>query len=661
MHDKMSSLSRRRFLQSTAAALIAPQGAVPILPVASPPAPSPFATSERPVRISENLYLLTDTCNVYLVRDGDHGLLIDFGSGRILDHLHDLGISQIDCILHTHYHRDQAQGDPVANQRGIPIAVPAHERHFFEDAERVWSSRRIFDLYEVRNDFFSLTQNVSVSRLLHDYESFEWRGHSFLIQPSPGHTIGSITIVGKIDGSLTAFSGDLIHSDGKVQNLYDLQYNYQEHEGVDFSLYSIAELLNLHPALLCPSHGQPIHEPIAALEHLQSRLLEWYHFWKPSGTPTYQFKATEVSPHLIAHPLPTSTFYAILSKSGKAMLIDYGSASWNFFQSFRDAVDVYGRMRFVEHSLDALQAHYGVTSFDVAIPTHIHDDHINGFSHLARKYGTHVWCYENMVEIFGNPRGRILGCILAEPIHIDRTFRDGEKFQWEEYEFTMMHSPGHTEYQMALFTTIDDCPVAFTGDAFFSYDKVALSHNLIYRNDVKTGDYLRSIRNIQQMRPRIIAPGHGEPFLVTDRMIQNFVDRVTRQDEIFKELIADPVTDAGLDPAWVQIYPYQAVAAADEPCRLEIRARNHRREAVSLQIVLCLPAGWTSTPSSIAFTVPAGASASHPIEIRIPRSAYRRGERKAISADVLANGRHLGQIAESVVDMSEAGSLRITL
>ena len=56
------------------------------------------------------------------------------------------------------------------------------------------------------------------------------------------------------------------------------------------------------------------------------------------------------------------------------MLIDYGSASWNFFTSFRDATDTYDRMRFVEHSLGYLQTHYGVTTFDLAMPTHIHDD-----------------------------------------------------------------------------------------------------------------------------------------------------------------------------------------------------------------------------------------------------------------------------------------------
>jgi glyoxylase-like metal-dependent hydrolase (beta-lactamase superfamily II) len=660
MSEKRPFFSRRDFLQTATAAA----AMVPLAAGASSesPARSQFSTSQPVTRLSENLFLIADTCNVYLFRDGSHGVLIDFGSGKILDHLSELGISQIDYILHTHHHRDQAQGDLIASERSIPIAVPAHERHLFEDVERLWANRRIFDLYQVRNDFFSLTHNVPVTKLLHDYEAFDWRGHSFFVQPTPGHTIGSISLVANIDGRQTVFSGDLIYSDGKIQNLYDLQYYYQEHEGVDFSLYSITELLNLHPVLLCPSHGKPISEPIVAMENLRSKLLDWYHFWKPTGTPTFQFKSTEVSPHLIAHPLPTSNFYAILSRSGKAMLIDYGSASWTFFTSFRDATDTYGRMRFVEHGLNALRSQYGVKDFDVVIPTHIHDDHVNGISHLVRRFNTRVWCFENMVEIFRNPRGRNLGCILAEPIPVDRTFRDGDKFEWEEYEFTMFHSPGHTQYQMALFTSIDDQKVAFTGDAFFNYDKTnRMTHNLIYRNDVKTGDYLRSIRNIERMRPHLIAPGHGEPFVLTDQMVQDFAKRVARQDEIFATLIADPVTDFGLDPSWVQIYPYQAVATAHEPCPLEIRVRNHGPQPMTVEIALSLPPAWISTPSKVELSLPARSSASRRINITIPRSAYKAGERRAIAADVLANGVHLGQIAESVIDMCDITSLRVTL
>ena len=66
----------------------------------------------------------------------------------------------------------------------------------------------------------------------------------------------------------------------------------------------------------------------------------------------------------------TFSFCAIISDRGKALFLDYGSASGNVFGKFNMTADTFGRMRFVEHTID----------------------------------------------ILGNPRGRNLGCILAEPV-----------------------------------------------------------------------------------------------------------------------------------------------------------------------------------------------------------------------------------------------------
>jgi hypothetical protein len=44
-----------------------------------------LATSAVPEQLSDNLYRLEDTCNVYLIRNGNRGTLIDFGAGGILD------------------------------------------------------------------------------------------------------------------------------------------------------------------------------------------------------------------------------------------------------------------------------------------------------------------------------------------------------------------------------------------------------------------------------------------------------------------------------------------------------------------------------------------------------------------------------------------------
>jgi len=68
--------------------------------------------SDRLTPLSEHLYRFDDTCNVYLLTDGAAGLLIDAGSGAVLDHLRPAGVERVEWVLLTHHHRDQfcAQG-----------------------------------------------------------------------------------------------------------------------------------------------------------------------------------------------------------------------------------------------------------------------------------------------------------------------------------------------------------------------------------------------------------------------------------------------------------------------------------------------------------------------------------------------------------------------
>jgi glyoxylase-like metal-dependent hydrolase (beta-lactamase superfamily II) len=404
-----SSLTRRDFLKNGGVAALASHAATRAeeKPAITPVHFSPFLLKAKPRQLLPSLFLLEDTCNVYLIKDGNDGLLIDFGSGRMLDFAGDLGVSQIHWLLHTHHHRDQAQGDQKAVEQRIPIAVPAHERYLFEDAENFWRNRRIYHLYHVRNDFFTVSRNIPVAEMLRDYEIFRWKKYEFYILPSPGHTVGSITLLADIDGKKVAFTGDLIHSPGKVQTLHDLQYDYGAMDGVDLAVYSLSRLQEEKPEMVCPSHGEPFGSPLEGISQLIVKLSEWFQYWR-EGSLTVKNEPFAVSPHLVASNLTTSSFYAIISDSGKALFLDYGSASGNTFDKFNASTNTFDRMRFVEHTIDSLKARYGLKSVDVVMPSHMHDDHINGFPHLVKHYGTKVWCFENMVNILENPRGRNL-------------------------------------------------------------------------------------------------------------------------------------------------------------------------------------------------------------------------------------------------------------
>jgi hypothetical protein len=126
---------------------------------------------------------------------------------------------------------------------------------------------------------------------------------------------------------------------------------------------------------------------------------------------------------------------------------------------------------------------------------------------------------------------------------------------------------------------------------------------------------------------------------------------VLQQDTDFRELIADPDTDLGLDPSWVQIYPYQAIAVRGRPVALEVRARNYRKHDVALEVTLCLPQGWRSTPLQLSLVVPAGGMASAKAKLSVPMNWPGADARHAIAADVIADNVYLGQIAEALVDV----------
>ena len=383
------------------------------------------------------------------------------------------------------------------------------------------------------------------------------------------------------------------------------------------------------------------------------RLIEYYRF-QTGNAPSVLSRGYAVSPHFIAHHLTTSAFYAILSNSGKAMFIDYGSVSGVHFGNFERATAPTDRIRFVEHNIDDLKSRFGMKSIDVAMPSHMHDDHMNGFPHLTRHYNTQVWCYENMVDIFENPRGHNLGCTLGEPFKVSRSFRHGERFKWEEYDFEITHSPGHTEYQMALFVTIDGARIAFTGDALFPHTdptQGVLRHNLIFRNHVESDSHLKSIRNLIDHEPNIIAPGHGRPFLVNHADLLATEQKLKQQEQLFRQVIADPDVNFGLDPSWCSLYPYQMLIKPGDAVRAEVRVQNYRKAPMKMEIALVAPGDWRIEPDVLRFEAPAGEKARRDFRIEVPRDWQPGSPRFAVAADVICDGNYLGQITEAVVDV----------
>jgi glyoxylase-like metal-dependent hydrolase (beta-lactamase superfamily II) len=627
---------------------------------------------QKLVQVEPDVFLYNDTCNVYVVRSEDSAILVDLGSGRVLDFLSQIGVRRVAAVFLTHHHRDQCQGHHRASSQGLPLAVPEHERFYCSQATDFWQGRRLAELYNMQNNFFSLAENATMTTPLRDYERFSWKDKTFFILPSPGHTPGSVTVLVETARNKVAFTGDLITAEGKVPTLHDLQYNYAATDGIDLASHSLLELKKHEPAVLCPSHGAVINRPVEVIERLEKRLRRWYKFYNSSAALlTEECRLSPLTPHLLAQhsqdqmdrtaaavvhhisPRLTSTaplspnFYAVLSQSRKALLVDFGISTWNFFYSSLNACTPEGTLRFIRHSLDELLGRYPVDKIDVCIPTHPHDENIAGIPYLQSHFGTKVYSLNSTADMLSRPGQLNLGAQLKKPVRVDRWLEDGETFDWEEYRFTVARCPGHSEFQMAMACDIDGQRVVFCGDAL-SRVQGQLRWDLIFRNSVESDSHLQAIEVIESLRPEILAPTHGPVFRFDSKEFHQLREQLRKQRTLLEELVPVQAANEGINPNWICLSPFYQIANPGDEVDLSLRVRNYRSSSIEVEGSLVLPPRWSSTPESSQCTVAPGQLGGLRFRVQVGSSRPQQ-VRQPIFAEVILDGRYLGQRAECLI------------
>jgi glyoxylase-like metal-dependent hydrolase (beta-lactamase superfamily II) len=342
-------------------------------------------------------------------------------------------------------------------------------------------------------------------------------------------------------------------------------------------------------------------------------------------------------------------FYVITSDSGKALMVDFGSPNFQLFAPANRYFEDWEQIRFVEHSLDRLRSQYGVKQIEAVIPSHYHDDHINGIPYLQKHFGVECWAYENMREILESTRGELIGCVLPTPIKVHRTFHDTERLRWEGMEFTIHHTPGHADYHMGMFGKIDGHSIAFSGDNIFPSPNDNPIPSLIYRNHVHKTSHMQTAQLYLEYLPEILCTGHDMKREVSPQVYQAFAHNAAQLTRHF-EMLLPGETNFGLEPSWTQLYPYQSLARPGDTLNFQVRMHNYLDHTAHAEVQLLLPSGWIADPAIVAIDVPAQQRGVANLQLHIPAQYSFPYPRVAIAADVTIDGRRLGQIAEATVE-----------
>jgi glyoxylase-like metal-dependent hydrolase (beta-lactamase superfamily II) len=147
--------------------------------------------------------------------------------------------------------------------------------------------------------------------------------------------------------------------------------------------------------------------------------------------------------------------------------------------------------------------------------THDHPDHAPGALGFARRAGAPLYAFR-----------------LEGAEHL----RDGQGLQVGTLAVEAIHTPGHTSDHMAVFVPAERA--MFTGDAV-----LGRGTSFIDPPDGDLTQYLRSLKRMQELEPRILYPGHGPVVLEGGRKLQEYLDhRAERETQILGLIAEEPRT-----------------------------------------------------------------------------------------------------------------------
>ena len=155
--------------------------------------------------------------------------------------------------------------------------------------------------------------------------------------------------------------------------------------------------------------------------------------------------------------------------------------------------------------------------------THTHPDHSPAAAMLAEKTG-----------------GELLGMPAPEGPHQDHTFspdrqlRDGDVVETDEFRLEAVHTPGHASNHVCFLHA--GMNWLFTGDHIIDGSTVVINPP-----DGDMLHYIESLRRVQALNCRAIAPGHGDLIHDPDRVIDWTIDhRLEREEKVRAAIEANP-------------------------------------------------------------------------------------------------------------------------
>jgi len=445
-----------------------------------------------PLQLLPDLWRFEDTCAVYVVKDGDRAIAIDFGSGRWLEELPALGVKHLDHVLITHEHADQCAGLLAKRKWPFALHTPASPGLW---PQAPWVGGGCPVNYEPPQGTLP-----GAVRDLAGNGHFFWQGRRLRFMDTPGHTPHAVTVIVDHQGQQVVCCGDAAYEGAFVHQPFHLEWDHWTGSGALAAWEGIRRLMNIDLNLLCPSHGPIIAEtPRRKLKQLADKLLAFYHAKgqiSPGEPDRYvpvqnmDCGASRISEHLYQYG---GNGYLVVSSSGECLVVD----------------PTRGDMP----ALEALLTELGHPRPTACVVSHYHYDHCDAIPYLRERYGTKAWLHPLIAAPWKNPSRSFLPWLLPEPIKADKLWPERGAWSWNEYEFEIAPWPGQTWGHCVFMATVDGRRVMFAGDSYVPTSKWNGTGGFCaYNNSRFIEGYVPGAQLALQWKPEILAAGHNNTY-----------------------------------------------------------------------------------------------------------------------------------------------------
>ena len=589
--------------------------------------------------IQPNIYRLQDACNVYLIKSGTSGILVDAGSEDLDKALAGVGVSQIDWVLHTHFHRDQCTGTAALRNSGAKVGIGKLEEAYLQNENfHVLHPVNISERYLLRDDLVNQGrrmepfQKPGVDRLLAEGDIIHWNQYKIRTLDTPGHTKGSVSYELEADGQVILFSGDLIMQGGYVRDFYSLQWIYLQNPGIDSSIVSIDKISALNPGLMLPSHGASIEQPMDDLRLLKSRLSGVKQNLTTQRAGRWNWSNfVQVSEHVIQDCGTTSQL--VISESGEALLYDCGK-------------------EFTAERLAEAKQKFGITRIAVIIPSHWHYDHIDGIPALAEAEGAEIWVWEKLVEHVESPENFLTTCWGNTQFKADRVLSEGESFEWGGYTFGVFHNPAHMEQQMGLSAVIDGINFYFVADGTSINREGYMRSSIHCYNGISTHSaFINTAQSFYDANPYICLPAHSNVFAIHDDVRDEFREWAMTTTDAIKNTLPPGQSETGFNPYWASFYPAKMTVAPGKETEMVLRIVNRKSHPVSGTIWLKSSEDIIFANPRVSYTISPGETGSFAVALSVKRK-YRPGTH-IITADLEYDHAFYGELPTGYIQIDE--------